>query len=122
MNAPDLLLTVVFGLCHVTLGLAAAWAALGLAPPIRRLPAVLLLSPTLGTLFWYSVHAPSLDDSLTINACLLMQATVTFGSLLVPRSCGFRFTTPVLHASASWVSSGDDPRNPSSPALKAPGG
>lgn len=93
MNAPDLLLTVVFGLCNVALGLAAAWAALGLAPPIRWLPAVLLLSPTLGTLFWYSVHAPSLDDSLTINACLLTQAAVTFGSLLVVRSCGFRLTT-----------------------------
>ena len=89
-NPPDLILKVVFGLCHVALGVAAAWAALGLAPPIKRLPVVLLLSPAFGTLFWYDVHSPGLEDYLTINICLLTQAAVTFGSLLVLRSCGFR--------------------------------
>jgi hypothetical protein len=100
-NPPDLILKVVFGLCNVALGLAAAWAALGVTPPIKRLPALLVLSPALGTLFWYGLHSPNLEDYLTINVCLLMQAAVTFGSLLVVRSCGFRLTTPVPHASAS---------------------
>jgi hypothetical protein len=81
---------VEFGLLNVALGLATAWAALGLAPPIKRLPIVFLLSLTLGTLSWYDVHSPEPDDYLTINGCLLMQAAVTFGSLLVVRSCGFR--------------------------------
>jgi hypothetical protein len=94
MNNPDLILTVVFGSYHVALGLAAAWAALGLAPPIKRLPVVLLLCPTLGTLFWYDVHSPGPDDYLTINLCLLMQAAVSFGSLLVVRFCGFRVIGP----------------------------
>jgi hypothetical protein len=109
MNPPDLLLTVVFGLCNVALGLAAAWAALGLAPPIRRLPAVLILSPLFGTLFWYSVHSPSADDSLTINGCLLIQTAVTYGSLLVVRSCGFRLIAqapPGLEPSAGSSDAG----------------
>jgi hypothetical protein len=92
-NPPELIQTVVFGRFNIVLGLAAAWAALGLAQPIRRLPVVLLLCPTFGTLFWYGVRSPDLDDSLTIDVCLLMQAAVTFGSLLVIRSCGFRLTT-----------------------------
>jgi hypothetical protein len=92
-STSNLIAAVVFGLCSVALGLAATGAALGLIPPIKRSPAVFLLSPTLGTLFWYGMHSPSLDDYLKINLCLLMQAGVTFGSLLVVRSCGFRLTT-----------------------------
>jgi hypothetical protein len=93
-NPRDLILTVVFGLCNVVLGLAAAWAALGLAQPLKRLPVVFLLSPTMGTLFWYGVNSPSPYAYLRINLCLLMQAVVTFGSLLIVRSCGFRLATP----------------------------
>jgi hypothetical protein len=100
-NPPDLILKVVFGLCNIALSLAAAWAALGLTPPIKRLPVLFLLSPALGTLFWYGLHSPNLEDCLRIVLCLLLQAAVTFGSLLVLRSCGFRLTTPVPHASAS---------------------
>ncbi|MFI5456917.1 MAG: hypothetical protein ACHRXM_15840 [Isosphaerales bacterium] len=81
---------VVFSLCNVVLGLAAAWAALGLAQPIKRWPVVFLLSPALATLFWYGVRSPGLAIYWNINVCLLMQAAVTFGSLLVLRSCGFR--------------------------------
>jgi hypothetical protein len=53
---------------------------------------VFLLSPTLGTSFWFGVNSPSLEDYLKINVCLLLQAAVTYGSLLVVRSCGFRLT------------------------------
>jgi hypothetical protein len=93
MNHPNLIETVVFGLCSVALGLAAARAALGLIPPIKRLPVVLLLSPALGTWCWYGVSSLGLDVYWKFNLCLLMQAGVTFGSLLVIRSCGFRLTT-----------------------------
>jgi hypothetical protein len=83
---------VVFGLGNVVLGLAATGAGLGITPPIKRLPVVLFLSLTLGTLFWFGVNSPSLEDYLEINVCLLMQSVVTYGSLLVVRSCGFRLT------------------------------
>ena len=93
MNHPNTIQWVVFGSYNVALGVAATVAALGLIPPIKRSPAVFLLSPTLGTLFWYGMDSPSLDDYLKSNLCLLTQAAVTFGSLLVVRSCGFRLTT-----------------------------
>jgi hypothetical protein len=81
---------VVFGLLNVVLGLAAAWAALGLAPPIKRLLGVLLLCPTFETLFWYGMGSPGWDTYWNINVCMLLQVAITFGSLLVVRSCGFR--------------------------------
>ena len=93
MNHPNTIEWVVFGSYNVALGVAATGAALGLIPPIKRLPAVFLLSPTLGTSFWFGVNSPSLEDYLEINVCLLTQAAVTYGSLLVVRSCGFRLTT-----------------------------
>jgi hypothetical protein len=93
MDHPNTIQWVVFGSYNVALGVAATVAALGLIPPIKRLPAVFLLSPTLGTLFWYGMDSPSPEDYLKSNLCLLTQAAVTFGSLLVVRSCGFRLTT-----------------------------
>lgn len=90
MGHSNLILTVVFSLCNVVLGLAAAWTCLGFAQPIKRLPVVFLLSPALGTFYWYSVRSPGLEVYWNINVCLLIQSTVTFGSLLVVRSCGFR--------------------------------
>ena len=83
---------VLFGMGNVVLGLAAAWETLGLAQPTRRAPVVWLLCPAFGTAYWFGVNSPSLDDYLMINVCLLMQSAVTYGSLLVIRSCGFRLT------------------------------
>jgi hypothetical protein len=87
----SVILTIVFSLCNAALGGAAAWAALGLTPPLKRWPAVFLLSAALGSLFWYAVRSPVSDAYWNINLCLLLQASMTFGSLLVVRSCGFRF-------------------------------
>jgi hypothetical protein len=39
----NLIQTVVFSLCNMVLGLAAAWAAVGLAEPMKRWPIVFLL-------------------------------------------------------------------------------
>jgi len=86
----NLTLMVVFSLYNVVLGLAATWAALGLGRPIKRWPAVFLLPPAFGTLFWYGMRSPRLEAYWNLNVCLLMQTAVTFGSLLVLRSCGFR--------------------------------
>ena len=86
----DFLWTVVFSLNNVALGVAAAWAALGLGQPIRRCPVVLLLSAALGALFWYSVLPPIAHVYWNITIYLIMQAAITFGSLLAVRSCGFR--------------------------------
>jgi hypothetical protein len=54
MDHPNTIQWVVFGLCNVALGLAATGAGLGITPPIKRLPVVLLLSLTLGTLIFLS--------------------------------------------------------------------
>ena len=44
MGHQNLILTAIFSLCNVGVDIAAVWAALGLAQPIKRLPVVFLLS------------------------------------------------------------------------------
>jgi hypothetical protein len=87
----QVLLMAVFGLCSVALDLTASWAVLGSARPWNRGPILVLLTPILGTYFWYCVGSPPIDIYWNITVCLSIQTILVFGSLLVLRSCGFRF-------------------------------
>jgi hypothetical protein len=91
MPLSQVLLMAVFGLCGVALDLTASWAALGSARPSIRGPILFLLTPILGTYFWYCVGSPSIDIYWNITNCLSIQTILVFAALLVLRSCGFRF-------------------------------
>jgi hypothetical protein len=84
-----LLLSAVWTLCFVTVGLVALWAALGDARPLRRCPVVLALSPVLGALFAYAADAHP-AGRVYITLTMLLHPALLLGSLLVVRSCGYR--------------------------------
>jgi hypothetical protein len=82
----------------VAVGLVALWAVLGVGRPLRRAPIVFVLSLILGALFGFAVQAegPGWVDILLM---MLLYPTLLFGSLLVVRSCGYRFVRRVISSS-----------------------
>jgi hypothetical protein len=86
---PIMLLTALWAMCFVAVGLAALWAALGYARPRRRGMVVLVLSPVLGAFFALAAEAHRAGQ-FYIMLTMLLYASLLFGSLLVVRSCGYR--------------------------------
>lgn len=83
------LVTAIWALCFVAVGLATLWAALGEVRPQRRWPVVFALSPVLGAFFAYAADAHQAGWVYIILSMLLFSANL-FMSLLVVRSCGYR--------------------------------
>jgi hypothetical protein len=88
--ASFVLLMGVWAMCFVAVGLVALWAALGLGHPLGRGAVVFLLSPGLGAFFAFAAQAHR-AGRVYIVLVMLLYATVLLGSLLVVRSCGYRF-------------------------------
>ncbi|AGA28217.1 hypothetical protein [Singulisphaera acidiphila] len=84
------LLVTLWALCFVAVGFATLWAAMGEVRPQRRWPVVFALSPALGVLFAYAVDA-HLAGWVYIILSLFLFSVNLFMSLLVVRSCGYRF-------------------------------
>jgi hypothetical protein len=80
----------VLGLCFAAVGQVTLWAALGSEEPLWRSPAVFACAPLVGALFALGVNAHSAGWAYLILSMLLFSA-VLLASLLVMRSCGFRF-------------------------------
>jgi hypothetical protein len=85
-----MLLVVVWAMCFVAVGVVALWAALGVSRPLRRGPIVFALSPVLGAFFATAAHAHR-AGCVYILLIMLLYPTLSIGSLLVVRSCGYRF-------------------------------
>jgi hypothetical protein len=83
------LLMVIWALCFVTVGLAALWAALGSARPLRREPVVIGLSLVLGTFFAFAARAHQ-AGWVYIALTMLLYPSLLLGTLLVVRSRGYR--------------------------------
>jgi hypothetical protein len=83
------LLFSVWALCFVAVGLVSLWAVLGDAHPLRRGPAVFVLSPVLGAFFAFAAIAHR-AGWIYILLIMLIYPAVLLGSLLVVRSCGYR--------------------------------
>jgi hypothetical protein len=98
-----LLLTAVWAMCFIALGLAALWAALGSARPRPRGMAVLLLSLVLGAPFALAAHAHQ-AGRFYIESTMLLYSALLLGSLRVVRSCGYRF----VRRAASFSKPNDD--------------
>jgi hypothetical protein len=101
LQAPQILLvmTLVWAMCLVVVGLVALWAALG-APrdaPLRRGPAVFVLSPVLGA---YLALPATPAGRVYILLIMVLYPTALLGSLLIVRSCGYRL---VRRAFAEWI-------------------
>jgi hypothetical protein len=81
----------------VVTGLAAIWAALGRTQPFVRCTVVLTISVVLGGLFPYGFNAKTMDSFIYIISIMVLQAVILLASLLVVRSCGYRFVrrTPI---------------------------
>lgn len=88
--ASFVLFMVGWALHFVTVGLVALWAALGWGHPLWRGPAVFALSLVLGALFAFTDGATAAGWVQTI-LIVLLYPTLLFGSLLIVRSCGYRF-------------------------------
>jgi hypothetical protein len=80
----------VLGLSFAAVGLVTLWAALGGEEPLWRSPAVFACAPLLGALYAFGVNAHSAGWAYLI-LCMLLYSAVLLASLLVVRSCGFRF-------------------------------
>jgi hypothetical protein len=103
------LLSMIWALCFVAVGLAALWAALGNARPHGRGPVVLVLSPVLGAFFAFAADAQRAGWVYIILSMLLCSATL-LGSLLVVRACGYR----LVRGAASCSGPEDGGHGPSS--------
>lgn len=92
-NAPDMLLAVVVVCpCIVIVELAILWGTLGTGRPTLRLFVVLPTAFLLGAIPPYYLKETIQPDWLDFVgwSCLIgLQATITAGSLLVIRSCGY---------------------------------
>lgn len=86
---PNLLQTSIWALCLVAVGMAALWAVLGNARPLRRAPAVLVFSTVLGVFFAAAVGAMP-AGWVYIILIMLLYSALLLGSLSVARSCGYR--------------------------------
>jgi hypothetical protein len=86
----DVLANVVWCMCSVGVGLVALWAALGSGRPLWRAPIVFVLSLVLGALFTFASHFVRAAQ-VCILLIMLLSSTLLVSSLLVVRSCGYRF-------------------------------
>jgi hypothetical protein len=101
LPGPFLILNPLFGLCWALTGLIAIWAALGNAPPISRAPAVFGASVILAVVFAFAANAHQPGWVYVISS-MLVYAAVLLASMLVIRSCGYRFAfQPVADAKPS---------------------
>jgi hypothetical protein len=85
----QLLLILIWAICFVAVGLVSLWAALGNGRPLRRGPAVFVLSPLLGAFFAFAAGA-HIAGWVYILLIMLLYPTALLGSLLIVRSCGYR--------------------------------
>jgi hypothetical protein len=85
------LLTAVWALGVVAVGLAALRAALGVGRPQRRGWSVLVLAPLLGAFVAVAARAHR-AGRVYILLIMLLYAAALLGSLLVVRRCGYRLT------------------------------
>jgi hypothetical protein len=83
------LLTFVWALCFVAVGLVSLWAALGDAHPLRPSPAVFVISAVLGAFFAFAVGATR-EGWCYILLIMLLYPVALLASLFVVRSCGYR--------------------------------
>ncbi|WP_165073694.1 hypothetical protein [Paludisphaera rhizosphaerae] len=95
-----LLLTVVWAMCFVAVGLMCLWAVLGKGRLIHRAPLVFLISPLLGAFFAFAVEAHKTGWAYILLIMTLYPA-VLIGSLCVVRSCGYRFVGKSTDSRAS---------------------
>ena len=86
---PAQVLSAIWSLCFVVVGLSAAWATLGRARPLRRSLVVLALAVSLGAAF-SSCVCHGWESYFYVNTITALQAVIVLGSLLVVRSCGSR--------------------------------
>jgi hypothetical protein len=104
------LVTAVWAMCFVALGLAALWAGLGIACPRARGIAVVGLSLVVGPVFALATHVlPS--GFVYIVLAMLLYPALLLGSLLVVRSCGYRFVRRAAYLSGP-TDGGADGRSP----------
>ncbi len=97
-------LSVFLSLCFVTIGFVALWAILGKGHPLQRGAVLFVLSPILGVFFAIAANAHQAGWFYIILSMLLYSAAL-LASLLVVRSCGYRF---VWQASQLPVVSSDE--------------
>jgi hypothetical protein len=88
------LVNVFLALCFVTIGFVALWAVLGKAQPLVRGAVVFVLSPILGVFVAVAANVHGAGWVYIILSMLLYSATL-LASLLVLRSCGYRFVRRV---------------------------
>jgi hypothetical protein len=92
-----IILVFVWVTSIVAVGLVSLWAALGDARPLRRGPAVFVLSPALGVYLAVPAHTAGRVYILLI---MVLYPTALMASLLIVRSCGYRL---VRWASTEWI-------------------
>jgi hypothetical protein len=90
-------LVLVWVTSIVAVGLVSLWAALGDARPLRRGPAVFVLSPALGVYLAVPAHTAGRVYILLI---MVLYPTALMASLHIVRSCDYRL---VRWASAEWI-------------------
>ena len=100
------LVNVFLALCFVTIGFVALWAVLGKAKPLVRGAVVFVVSPILGVFFAISVNAHQAGWVYIILSMLLYSAAL-LASLLVLRSCGYRFVRRVTRLTIQPSSDGN---------------
>jgi hypothetical protein len=90
--AGTLMLLAVIGPCVVLVELAILWATLGIGRPWPRLVVVLPSAFVVGAVppFYLSQLSQDWSTFVAWSAITGLQATITAGSLLVVRSCGWR--------------------------------
>ena len=88
-SGPGIAAIALWSIGVVTLGLAAVWAALGLARPQLRCLFVLTLSVVIGALLPYAIEN-RWETYVYLISITFFQILIFIGSLLVVRSCGFR--------------------------------
>jgi hypothetical protein len=91
------LFKLVCAICFVAVGLVSLWATLGDARPLRRGPAVFVLSAALGA---YLAMPAQTAARVYIHLIMVLYPTALMGPLLIVRSCGYRL---VRRASAEWI-------------------
>jgi len=89
---PVLFLVTIWALCFVVTDLAALWATLGIASPVPRSIAVILMSLALGWFFSYTL-GEDWESYFYIMSIMFLQSLCLIGSLLVVRSCGYRLVS-----------------------------
>jgi hypothetical protein len=89
LRGTGLILTVIWSVCFVAVGLVALRAALGSSRLIQWRVVLMVLSPALGALLAYAAGAHR-AGVFYIIAIMLLYPAVLLGSLLVVRSCGYR--------------------------------